>query len=1359
MRHLLSFAIALLLTHVLFAQKEIYSFSRLDIYNGLSHNQVNAILKDKSGFVWMGTMSGLNRYDSYGFKVFRNSPEDTTTISDNYISGIFELPGDKLWVVTRRGVNIYDPRTEKFDRNDRQYLRALHLPPGAVHSVIRTRGNKYWFVYDSLGAYQYDPASKKIVAFSHRANDPSSPATNTVSAVQEDARGTVWIVHRNGIIESLDPSTGKVSFRTALLKTTLGGDFSYEVFIDGDDDLWLWTLNEPNGAFQFDPARNTLTAFTEKRPAAINNNLITGIIQDARGLVWIGTDHGGINLVDKRNGYSVQYLTSDAGNPKSLAQNSIYTLYKDDAGIIWIGTYKQGVNYLDENIVKFAHYRHLGTEKNSLPFDDVNRFAEDKRGNLWIGTNGGGLLYFDRQRQTFKQYLHDPNDATSLSNNVIVSLCIDHDDKLWIGTYLGGLNCFDGKRFIHYRHDDANLESLIDDRVWEIFEDSRQNLWIGTLAGGLELFDRTAGRFLHHQYIEGKPSPIQSNYIAALIEDRKKNLWVGTANGLDMFESGTTKVIHYGNEAGRQSLSNNNVISLLEDARGRIWIGTREGLNVLDPATRAFRSFYREQGLPDNTILNIVSDDKGSLWITTPNGLCNLVLHESETLAGLRFSVINYDVTNNLQSREFNDNAALKTSAGEIIVGGPFGFNVIHPAHIAAHAAHPRIVFTSLQVLNKTVGAGDEINGRIILPQAIAVTDEIRLKYRENIFSIEFATLDFSHGSNVKYAYKLDGFNRDWVYAEENQRRIIYTNLDPGTYVLKVKVLNSNNSWSGEKTLRIVIDPPFWRSPLAILLYVLAIVAALLLARRITLERAHMRFEVRQQRREAERVQALDRLKTKFFTNVSHEFRTPLSLIISPLDKIIKNTSDPDQKKQLHLVHRNARRLLNLVNQLLDFRKMEVQEFRLYLAAGDIVAFIKEISYSFSDIAEKKNISFDFHSNVSSLSIYFDRDKIEKIMFNLLSNAYKYTHDSGVVWVHLSYACEGEQTFCIEVGDTGIGIPADKHERVFERFFQNDVPDSVVSQGSGIGLAITHEFVKLHNGTIDVKSEPEKGAVFTVRLPVKEFHEDASESGPAEEPQSAGGQRQTILLVEDNEDFRFYLKDNLKAQYHVVEAVNGKEGWEKAQSLGPDLIVSDLMMPLMTGMELAQKLKSDPRTAHIPIILLTAVGSQEVQVEGYRKGINDYITKPFTFEILASRIKNLLDQQRLLKKRTNKGMEVKPSEVAVTPVDTQFMQQAMKVVEENIGNPDFSVEDLSRSLFMSRVALYKKMVALTGKGPLEFIRTVRLKRGAQLLEKSGKTVSEVAYEVGFNNPKIFSRYFKEEFSILPSQYQDEKNRL
>ncbi|HVV03603.1 MAG TPA: ATP-binding protein, partial [Puia sp.] len=819
-------------------------------------------------------------------------------------------------------------------------------------------------------------------------------------------------------------------------------------------------------------------------------------------------------------------------------------------------------------------------------------------------------------------------------------------------------------------------------------------------------------------------------------------------------EAATGRFRHYVNEAGNPaSLSNNNVISIKEDSRGLIWVGTREGLNVFNKKEGDFTIFRRGDGLPDNAILNILEDNDHQLWLSTPNGLSRVTVRVDPQTGHVTCRYTNYDQTYGLQGKEFNENAALKTGTGELIFGGGNGFNIFDPQKLRASPHHSQLIFTDLQVFNKTVGIGEKLNGHVILPQSITESRQITLRPNENVFSIGFAALDFLDAQKVKYAYMLEPFNKDWLVGDG--RRAVYTNLDPGDYTFKVRSADEDGSWNEQVLeLNIKILPPFWKTPLAYILYSLLLIGALLLARHILLQRAAMRFALAQERKEAHRLHELDMMKIRFFTNVSHEFRTPLSLILTPLDKIIQHTDDPARKAQFNLIHRNARRLLNMVNQLLDFRKLEVQELRLNTSKGDIIRFIKELSYSFADIAEKKNIDFSFREATPSLCAFFDPDKMERIIFNLLSNAFKFTPEGGEVEVVLNF---NDGTLILKVRDTGIGIEKDKQEKIFERFFQNEIPGSMVNQGSGIGLAITWEFVRLHNGTIKVESEPGEGSCFTVTLPVVIAEEEVA--GPVaaapleEEKKGKKSKKQTVLLVEDNEDFRFYLKDNLREYFNIQEAVNGKEGWQKTLGSHPDLVVTDISMPEMNGIDLCRKIKEDKRTAFIPVILLTALTGEEQQLRGLETGANDYMTKPFNFEILLSKIRNLLTQQETARKTYQKQVEASPSHPKVESSDEKFIRQALDLVEKNMANPDFSVEEMSRELFISRVALYKRLLALTGKTPIEFIRSTRLKRAAQLLEKSQHTVSEIAYEVGFNNPKYFSRYFKAEFGVLPSAYQ------
>jgi signal transduction histidine kinase/ligand-binding sensor domain-containing protein/DNA-binding response OmpR family regulator len=1357
-------------------QKTNFQFSRLDISKGLSNNQVNSFFKDQKGFLWIGTMSGLNRYDGYEFKVFRHDLHDTNTISDNFILGIMEGPEGKLWVQTRSGFNIYDPVTEKFDRNVTGQLRKFGIPGGSVSSVRKNANGDFLFLIDQHIIYKYVVAASKSFIL-YKTNSPSL----ILSAFTEDDKKKYWLIYSNGLIEAID-STGKQILQSDLPSKIYGKDSAnYSLFSDSDNDLWIYASSgNPNGVVLYHPETGSYTHLEKDNGyPRLNTNLIVSIQQDDKGNIWICTDHGGVNIFNKKEN-TIQYLMNNVDDDKSLSQNSITAAYKDNTGIIWLGTYKRGVNYYHENIIKFPVYRHQPSTPYSLSFDDVNRFAEDAKGNLWIGTNGGGLLYFDRANNKFTQYLHQPNNSNSISNNVIVSLCIDHKQRLWIGSYFGGLDCFENGKFKHYRHDPSNTNSLSDDRVWEIFEDSKMNLWVGTLDGGLDRFDREHNIFYHHNTTLS--NSIHSNYVAAIIEDKQGKIWIGTNSGIDVLDNITGIINHYASSANNTAgLSNNDIISILEDSRGLIWIGTRDGLNVFHKRDKKFQSFRTDNGLPSNTILNILEDNKGRLWISTSNGISKIrvTINNENRDTSVHISCTNYDELDGLQGTEFNENAALKTSRGEIIFGGANGFNLFNPDNIITDKSLPNLVLTDLQIFNKSVGVGEKMEGRIILPQSISNTSSITLKYNENILALEFAALNFSNPEKTKYAYLLQGFNNNWVITDGKMRKAIYTNLDPGTYTFRLKALNEAGKWSEKEIdFRIKILPPFWRSSLAFVIYGIMIVVALLIARKIILERARMRFEVEHQRKEAERIQELDAMKTRFFTNVSHEFRTPLSLILSPLDKVIRKSSDAEQKKQLHLIERNAKRLLNLVNQLLDFRKMEVQEFTLHLSKGDIVKFTKDITCSFSDISEKKDIQLGFKSNVETVIAFFDKDKLEKILFNLLSNAFKYTHAKGKVSVEMIYHDEKnngilQPSLLIKICDNGIGIPADMHAKIFERYFQNNLPGNAYNYGTGIGLAITKEFVKLHEGIITVESEPEKGTCFTVLLPVKTgennfvvtepegasliSEKEASLQGDASDNGAAllnhHPKRNTILLVEDSEDFRFYLKDNLKHRYNVIEAVNGKEGLEKVKNFHPDIVVSDIMMPVMNGIELSQKIKSNPDTSHIPVILLTALTTVEKELEGFNAGISDYITKPFTFEILVSRIRNHLNLREQLRKKFQKLVDINPNEITITPVDEEFMKRALEIVEKNIQEPDFSVEDLSHELFISRVALYKKLLSLTGKSPIEFIRVMRLKRAAQLLQKSQMNIAEIAYEVGFNNPKIFSRYFKEEFRITPSQYQ------
>jgi len=1359
----------------IFAQQDQIQFSGIDLSDGLSHNQVNTIIKDARGFMWFGTLSGLNRYDGYQFKVFKHDPGDSTSLTDDFITNIYELPENKLYLDTRGGPSIYDPHTETFTRNVKVYFHQLHIPAKVVRDVMKDKRGNFWFNAADEGVFRYNPLSGQTMHLQCDGKTDQSIRKGGISALQQDTKGNIWVIHVDKTVEMIHPVSGKVIRRISTYKQDEAqSSTDYRLFIDNAGAIWIYRLNAMEGINYFDPASGQKREI-DKGKGKLNNNLVNSILQDGKGLIWIGTDHGGLNLLDKGD-FSVRYLVHKEYDPTSVGQNSILNLYRDDSGIMWVGTFKKGLSFYHEKILKFPLYRHQGANAEGLTYEDVNRFTEDDQGNLWIGTNGGGLFYFNRKTGVFKRYVHQADNPNSLSNDIIVSLYIDRSKKLWIGTYFGGLDSFDGKDFKNYKHSDANPGSLSDDRVWDILEDRRGNLWIATLKGGLDKLDRKSGIFTHKRSYE--QNSVKSDYISCLIEDDGGNIWIGTSNGIDKL-SPDGLFAHYQNKAGQpNSLVNNIVYDLMQDSYGFIWVCTRDGISRMDPREGNFLNFGSKNGLTEKATLKILEDQDRNLWVSTANGLFNILVSRKSN-GSFFYSFRKYDGTDGLQGSAFNANAGFKTKSGELLFGGANGFNLFRADHIRNDQSIPVIVLSDLQIANKQVNIGEKTGGHIILKESPIFTKALELRYNQNAFAISFAALNYFNPQKIRYKYKLEGFDQHWQELQSDNRRATYTNIDPGEYIFKVMSTDASGNWvNNERKLSIKIWPPFWRTNLAYILYLAAFGGSLLFLRQRGINRIKKEFLIEQERQQAKRMHDLDVLKIKFLTNVSHEFRTPLSLIITPMDKLIRQAPEAE-KQQLQMIQRNGRRLLNLVNQLLDFRKMEVQELKLHPKTGDIIKFIQELSESFTDVAERKNISFDFSANRKSLITVFDHDKIERIIFNLLSNAFKFTPQDGRVTISLKIEpiANDKLRLVLILSDTGIGIPEDKQDKIFERFFQHDVPDSMVNQGSGIGLSITREFVKLHGGTISVESNVNEGTTFLVTLFFEE-QETAMQSGVAPaskqllikntnttnaEIQSSTtptSKKPILMLIEDNEDFRFYLKDNLKGYYQIAEAGNGREGWQKILALHPDLIVSDVSMPEMNGIDLCRKLKTDKRTVHIPIILLTALTSEDQQLSGLETGASDYMTKPFNFEILLSKIRNLLQQQENAKKTFKKQVEFKPSEQEIESVDDKFIRQLALHIEKHLSDASYTVDQLSADMNMSRVGLYKKILPLTGKSPIEYIRFYRLHKSKPILLKSQLTIAEVAYEVGFSNPKHFSKYFKEEFGILPSAFaltKEDKN--
>jgi len=1354
----------------LLGQPQEHLFSHLTVMAGLSNNHITGIYKDRRGFMWFGTVSGLNRYDGYQFRQYRHDPRDRWSIADNYIEQVFEGPGGNMWVESRTGrFAIYNYDLDRFDVDFAGYLQGLGLPAFQLVTVAPSLAvNGYWFIYKDSGVYHYLPDGR-VIPFR-----PGVIASSPVAAAREDGNGECWVLHQDGMLEKIDRS-GRISYRSSVLQREFGNALIQStLFIDAQNDLWICSNGVFKGVFYFHPATERWRHLAQDAgERVLNSNIVLMAIQDRNGAIWLGTDHGGVDIVDKRN-FSVQVVGHIEDDGKSLGDNSITSLFRDGlAGSVWVGTFKSGLSFYHQNDLQFPQQRHEPGRAGSLPFDDVNSFAEDGLGNIWIGGNGGGLIYFDRKKNSFRQWRHDPHDANSLCSNIIVSLMLDRDGKLWIGTYFGGVDCFDGKRFIHYRHRDDDPASLADDRVMCLCEDLDRQIWVGTLAGGLDRLDRRSGRFTH--YKSTLPNSIRNDYISSIITDREGNIWVGTGYGVEFIERNTGAIRHFIPDDAK--LSTNNVTWLFLDSRMRLWAGTREGLSVLNPDGKTFQTFNTDDGLPDNVVRCIAEDSLHRLWISTANGLSRITVVEMPGRSQLTIRCRNFHEPDGLQAREFNERAGLATRDGHLLFGGPNGFNIFRPENIQPERHTPPILLTGLEMFDKSVRVGDTVNGRVLLTKNLSEIGELRLRHQQNVFSLEFASLGYIPNATNKYAYMLEGFNRNWLITDGKIRKATYTNLDAGTYTFKVKAADGDGEWYDQQAvLTIVVLPPWWRTPLAYGVYVLLLAGALVFARWMVLQRARMRFALENERRETRRMHEMDLMKIRFFTNMSHELRTPLSLILAPVDKLLVHGGGGDSRRSYEMIHRNAKRLLHLVNQLLDFRKMEAGELKLHLREGDVIRFVRETANSFVDLAEKKNISFGYDAGeCTSLVTRFDPDKLERILFNLLSNAFKFTPENGSVSVAVSVQRREEENvlLSIAISDTGIGIAPEKQAKIFERFFQNEIPETLINQGSGIGLSITQEFVRMQGGTLVVESAVNAGSCFTVVLPFRQIL--VSPAAPTEWPEEeveelkeelkedvgsvvAPGGAPTVLIVEDNEDFRFYLKDNLRAYYKIIEAADGKEGWRKVLSGHPQIVVSDISMPHMDGIELCRKIRTDERTRQIPVILLTAMAGETGVLQGLQTGAADYITKPFNFEVLLSKMRNIIEYNETVKKTYQRQVQAGPAPVEVTSADDVFLRQVLGYVEAEMSNPELSVSELCQRFHASRTTFYKRLLLLTGKTPVELIRHIRLKRAAELLEKSQLTVAEVAYTVGFNNPKYFTQYFKEEFGCIPTAWRREKAR-
>ncbi|UOG77556.1 ATP-binding protein (plasmid) [Hymenobacter tibetensis] len=1346
------------------AQTHDIKVTALTTKDGLASNTVNAILKDRYGLLWLATDGGLKKYDGQGFTTYQLKSSGMAGFQANDISALHEDHAGRLWVGTMGGALFtYNRAQDAFT----PYLASNQATPlnnNYVKSLCSDASGNVW-VATMTGVEILNPQTAKTTRLALA--PPTQSKTLNPICVYADRKHRVWMGTESGLFCYNPVSKAIQSFkRNPANARSLVGDTVNAIVEDQYGQLWIGTNN---GLSQLtaDEVNFNNFRFNYANQRTIGSNYIYTIAADRDGTIWLGTE-GGLDILDVKSGMVTRHV-HNSRDPYSLNSKSVRSLFIDRQGIHWIGTYQGGLSKYDQNLTLFNVERSSELDPFGLNAPAVTAFAENRNGDIFVGTDGGGLNVYNLKTRLFRHIEMKSRERINLAGLPILTMLLDRHDQLWIGTFGHGLFIYNtrtgGYEQLLAKPGSSQLNS---NDIFCLEEDHNGTIWIGTNGGGVNVYDPNTKRITKFtarpKTAEDKLLPV-NNYIRAIEEDSNGNIWIGSAgSGIAVYHPVDEQFTIY--NAARTGLALDRVNTFGRDHHGVMWIGTTgDGLFQFDTRSSKLTAFPKQKGLPDGFVHKIVEDGEGNLWISTNQGISRLDTKQNK--------FTHYSSDNGLQGKAFLNNSGFRSSNGSLFFGGIAGFNYLNPSLIKVNRNVPRVILTDLKVDNKSVVAGDHSP----LRQSIAIAKEIDLDYKQN-FSINYTALDYTLPQQNQYAYKLKGFDQAWNYVGPTTTAY-YTNLDPGEYEFQVKASNNDGIWNQAGTsIKIIIHPPFWKTIYAYGLYLALIGCTLLYSRYRGIKQLKKEFEQQQERKQAERVRELDLLKIKFLTNLSHEFRTPISLILAPTNKLLAQQKDPQSAGQLQVIQRNARRLLHLVNQLLDFRKLEEHELQLNLSQGEISSFVREITNSFQDLAEIKKIKLSLGLPTEQLFVLFDYDKVERILVNLLSNAFKFTPEGGTVSVELSTLPAPpetpEKTIRIQVVDTGIGISPSEQGLIFERFFQGHELGSVLHQSSGIGLSITKEFAELHGGTIGVVSELGHGTTFTVELPLAAFTPVAEREStlPAEVPEMVeenkkpsrptkklkAGELPHLLLVEDDDDFRYYLKDNLKDNYRITDVLNGKDGWYKALSCHPDLIVSDITMPYMDGVALSRKLKSDKRTNHIPIILLTGLTQEEEQLRGLESGANDYLTKPFNFEILHARIKNLLELNRALKTTYTKQLQVVPSPVEIESSSEKFLNNVVLYIEKNLKNVNFSVEDLSDHFGMSRGSMYNKILELTGMPPVEFIRSLKLDRAAVLLQESDLTISEVAYRAGFATPHYFTKSFKTKFSILPSDYRKSKKQ-
>lgn len=1318
-----------------------YTFRNSNIRDGLPDNHIKSLFLSPDGRLGIRTAALLafdngGSYSTYSFNVHLNYNYAWSYRKNRAYKEYVDTHGH-IWLKDLNYLRVFDLKSECFVNNVDSLLKTMGVDNQLQDFFIDTEKH-YWFVQQNGNVSCYSDMTKEL---QHVCD---SNILNTYGYICDiDARGdSCWMIHESGVLRCWDMKKKKFTHQSNVLLDQFRASERIELRVLPRGRLWLkWQ----DGIILYDSKKQQCLEVEGLELS--NSNILTDMVIDYEGNAWVSSSKNGLYLIDqtKRTFTHIRDIQLVTGGS---IDNDILSIVVDPSSqSLWLGLLNQGICYYHPSLKKFTTINKQ-TVKGEWKNENVRSMVPYDDKNILLGTEYG-LYRYNLETSQIDVPFHQ------LKDKICRKMIKDSKGQIWIGTFRNGLYCIKNgvltqRDLVYKTRPNADVKLI---RC--LFEDSKGRIWVG-IYDGLCLLDPVSFNLT----LISEKHPQLKKFItpSTVTEDDKGNLIVGNENGLYYYnpdkEWAWAPEIDAPDDE-RFHHTNNKYNCIYHDSRGMTWFGTHNGLNVLEPDHKKLRKIEAEAGGISNNIITYIQEDQNKdIWFSTTNGLNKAMVVQEDS--EYKYIINTFNSNDGLMNDEYNSSSGFKAWDGTLYFGGMNGFSAFLPENIVYNNSDNTPLFTSLKVFYSNVTPKGIYHGRELLPHNLNDIQEIKLKHNENYVTLEFAGLNYVNPSKTYYKYKMEGVDSQWqeVKSSEGLGRVTYSSLRPGKYVFQVYTANSDHIWGKQSAkLTFIVQDPFWNTRLARIIYIF--ICLLILGGLIYYLIKQDRLKLQENRRieEERQYEEMNQMKFRFFTNVSHEFRTPLTLIITPLSLIINEIDDDKLRKKLVSIYNNAQGLLRLVNQLLDFRKLEMKGEKLNLAYGEITHYIHQLYVSFQSLTTEKKINFKIELPSQPIYIYFDQDKVYKIVNNLLSNAYKFTHEGGEINIRLR---EEENGLLLEISDSGIGIPAEKIPHIFERFYQATSKSSE-NTGSGIGLHLVKEYVNLLQGKIEVISTPGMGSTFSIHIPtnlhpqkMEEMeHRDMDNETPV---QHSIPKKFTILLVEDNAEFRSFMKEHLERSYWIIEAKDGNEGEKLAIERNPDLIISDVMMPVMDGVTLCERIKSNIQTSHIPVILLTARTSDEDKTHGYKVGADSYITKPFNFNMLLIRILKLIELQEKRRLTFHKNIEVTPSSITITSLDEKLVQKALCCVEQNMDNTEFSVEQLASDIGMTRMSLYRKLQSLTGQSPVEFIRSIRLKRAAQLLKDTDLTIKEIADMTGFNITRYFTKCFKEMFDMLPSEY-------